>query len=164
MSGILLPAVQAPLDETYVATSTSLWSFARYFCCTWVVAIPSAIFNNECSRLAHGLGDPSIAELLTDGRAYQYATASFVNSIEDAATRDEVVEVFSGALRLVWLVGIAFAGVGMLLVFVEKDVELRSELKTEFGMEERKKNDDLPVRSEDGIEVTAAGGVADLPL
>lgn len=154
MSGILLPAVQAPLDETYVATSTGLWSFARYFGCIWGVAIPSAIFNNECSRLARGLGDADIAELLTGGRAYQYATAAFVNGIEDATTRTEVVEVFSGALRVVWLIGIAFAGIGFLLVFVEKEIELRNELNTEFGMEERKKNDDLPAaRNEGGIEL-----------
>jgi MFS family permease len=153
MSGILLPAVQAPLDETYVATSTGLWSFARYFGCIWGVAIPSAIFNNECSRLARGLGDVDIAELLTGGRAYQYATAAFVNSIEDATTRTEVVEVFAGALRVVWLIGIAFAGIGFLLVFVEKEIELRNELNTEFGMEERKKNDDLPAQSEGGTEL-----------
>jgi len=160
MSGILLPAVQAPLDETYVATSTGLWSFARYFGCIWGVAIPSAIFNNECSRLARGLGDTDIAELLTGGRAYQYATAAFVNSIEDATTRAEVVEVFSGALRVVWLIGIAFAGIGFLLVFVEKEIELRNELNTEFGMEERKKNDDLPARSEGGIELAASKTMA----
>jgi hypothetical protein len=160
MSGILLPAVQAPLDETYVATSTGLWSFARYFGCIWGVAIPSAIFNNQCSRLASGLGDADIAELLTGGHAYQYATAAFVNGIEDATTRAEVVEVFSGALRMVWLIGIAFAGIGFLLVFVEKEIELRNELNTEFGMEERKKNDDLPVESGDDIELVAKSTVA----
>ena len=163
MSGILLPAVQAPLDETYVATSTGLWSFARYFGCIWGVAIPSAIFNNECSRLARGLGDTDIAELLTGGRAYQYATAAFVDSIEDVTTRAKVVEVFSGALQVVWLIGIAFAGIGFLLVFVEKEIELRKELNTEFGMEERKKDDDLPTRSERGIELVAEGTMAGQP-
>ena len=163
MSGILLPAVQAPLDETYVATSTGLWSFARYFGCIWGVAIPSAIFNNECSRLARGLGDTDIAKLLTGGRAYQYATAAFVNSIEDVNTRAEVVEVFSGALQVVWLIGIAFAGIGFLLVFVEKEIELRKELNTEFGMEERKKNDDIPTRSESGIELAAERTMSEQP-
>lgn len=154
MSGILLPAVQAPLDETYVATSTGLWSFARYFGCIWGVAIPSAIFNNECSRLARELTDTRVAQLLTGGRAYQYATAAFVKGIEDESTRRDVVDVFTGALRTVWLIGIAFAGLGFLLVFVEKEIELRKELNTEFGMEERKKDDDLPRRSEDGIELS----------
>jgi hypothetical protein len=158
MTGIMLPAVQAPLDDTYVATSTGLWSFARYFGCIWGVAIPSPIFNTECSRLARGLSDTRIAKMLTGGRAYQYAIAAFVNSIEDVATRAEVVEVFTGTLRQVWLIGIDFAGVGFLLVFAEKEIELRNELSTEFGMEERKQNDDLPVRSEDGIQLASMCG------
>lgn len=124
MGGILLSAVQAPRDETYVATSTGLWSSARYFGCIWGVAITSAIFNSECSRVARGLGDTDIAEVLTGGRAYQYATAAFVEGIEDVTTRAEVVEVFSGALRVVWLIGTAFAGIGFLLVFVEKEIGL----------------------------------------
>ena len=103
-----------------------------------------------------GLGDADIAELLTGGCAYQYATAAFVNSIEDVTTRDEVVKVFSGALRVVWLIGIAFAGIGFLLVFAEKEIELRNELNTEFGMEERKKNDDLPAQSDGGIELAVS--------
>jgi hypothetical protein len=156
--GIMLPAVQAPLDDTYVATSTGLWSFARYFGCIWGVAIPSAIFNTECDCLACGLSDTHIAEMLTGDRAYQHATAAFVNSIEDVAIRVEVVQVFTGALRQVWLIGIAFAGIGLLIVFVEKEVELRNELNSEFGMEERKKNDDLPVRSEDRIQLAGMGG------
>jgi hypothetical protein len=70
------------------------------------------------------------------------------------------VEVFSGALRVVWLIGIAFAGIGFLLVFVEKEIEPRNELNTEFGMEERKKNDGLPVESGDDIELVASRTVA----
>ncbi|GAB7323957.1 hypothetical protein MBLNU13_g07371t1 [Cladosporium sp. NU13] len=124
MGGILLSAVQAPRDETYVATSAGLWSSARYFGCIWGVAITSAIFNSECSRFARGLGDTDIAEVLTGGRAYEYATAAFVEGIEDVTTRAEVVEVFSGALRVVWLIGTAFAGIGFLLVFVEKEIGL----------------------------------------
>jgi hypothetical protein len=70
-----------------------------------------------------------------------------------------VIEVFAGALRIVWLIDISFAGIGFLLVFVEKEVELRNELITEFGMEERKKNDDLPAQSEGGIELATSGTV-----
>jgi hypothetical protein len=70
------------------------------------------------------------------------------------------VEVFSGALRVVWLIGIAFAGIGFLLVFVEKEIEPRNELNTEFGMEEREKNDGLPVESGDDIELVASRTVA----
>jgi hypothetical protein len=138
----LLPAVQAPLDEKLVATATGVWSFARYFGCIWGVTIPAAVFNNECRRLASTISDVETASALLGDRAYQHATSAFLDSIKDAALRDQVVGVFTGALRTCWLVGIAFAGVGFLLTFVEKEIHLREELNTEFGIEKEKKKDD----------------------
>lgn len=43
---------------------------------------------------------------------------------------------------------------------IEKEIELRKELNTEFGMEERKKNDDLPAHSEVNIELADNRAVA----
>ncbi|KAH8897468.1 MFS general substrate transporter [Thozetella sp. PMI_491] len=138
LGGILLPAVQAPLDESYVATATGVWSFARYFGCIWGVTIPSAVFNNECRRLAAAISNIEIATSLTGGHAYQHATSDFLSSIEDPSLRAEVIGVFTGALRTVWLVGIGFAALGFLVTFVQKEVELREELNNEFGIDEKK--------------------------
>jgi hypothetical protein len=41
---------------------------------------------------------------------------------------------------MVWIVGAAICGVGFLLVFVEKEIKLRTELKSEYGMKEQKTN------------------------
>ncbi|OQO12716.1 hypothetical protein B0A48_02180 [Cryoendolithus antarcticus] len=152
--GILLPAVQAPLDQSLVATSTGVWSFARYFGCIWGVTIPSVIFNNQCAAFASGLSDQVLASKLTGGQAYQHATAAFIDSITDPALQEEVVQVFASALRVVWLVGIAFAGVGLLLVFLEKEVSLSNSLNTEFGIEGTKKSDDPVGEREGAIEMT----------
>lgn len=43
------------------------------------------------------------------------------------------------AMRTVWHCAVVFAGVGWLLVWLEKEVALRSKLNTKFGLEERKK-------------------------
>jgi len=154
---ILLPAMQAPLDESLVATATGLWSFMRYFGCIWGVTIPSAIFNNECRRLAFRVSDAAVAGKLTGGQAYQYATRAFLRGITDESVRDEVVEVFSRALRTVWLIGIAFAGLGFLLTFLEKEVSLRDKLNTDFGMEtEKEQPGDAKVVPSDG-EITRTG-------
>ncbi|KAL5086868.1 hypothetical protein Trisim1_008618 [Trichoderma cf. simile WF8] len=138
LGGVLLPAVQAPLDESYVATATGIWSFARYFGCIWGVTIPSAIFNNECRRLSSSITDAEIASNLSGGSAYQHATGAFLSSIQDPALRAEVVEVFTGAMRTVWLVGIAFAALGFLVSFIAKEIELRKELNNNFGVEDKK--------------------------
>lgn len=141
LAGIILPAMQAPLDESHVATATGVWSFVRGFGAIWGVTIPSAVFNNKCDKLAKGLSDPKIAELLSGGKAYQYATAAFVNGIKDEASRGEVVHLFTKSMQLVWLVGIAFAGIGFLITFVEKEVKLRDELGTKYGMKENAKGE-----------------------
>ncbi|EGR48428.1 uncharacterized protein TRIREDRAFT_62171 [Trichoderma reesei QM6a] len=139
LSGVLLPAVQAPLDESYVATATGVWSFARYFGCIWGVTIPSAVFNNECRRLASTtITDAGIAGDLAGDSAYQHATGAFLHSIQDPALRAEVVQVFTGAMRTVWLVGIAFAALGFLVSFIAKEIELRKELNNDFGVEDKK--------------------------
>lgn len=42
------------------------------------------------------------------------------------------------SLRTIWRVGIAFAGLGFLLTFLEKEVKLRDKLNTEFGIDEKR--------------------------
>jgi hypothetical protein len=149
LAAILLPAVQAPLPESLVASSTSVWSFARGFGALFAFTIPSAVFNSESARRAGDISDPVIAAALGGGQAYQYATATFVNSITDETVRGQVLDLFHGALRLVWLVAIAFAGLGFVAVFIEREVKLREELNTEFGLEDRKV---------DNKKLTRAGG------
>ncbi len=39
-------------------------------------------------------------------------------------------------LQVIWYVLVAFAGLGFLCVFVERHVELRKELDTEYGFEQ----------------------------
>ena len=151
---ILLPAMQAPLDESLVATATGLWSFVRNFGCIWGVTIPSAIFNNECRRLASSVSSPKIASYLTGGRAYQYATRAFLNGIGDESLRDEVVQVFAGAMRTVWLIGIAFAALGFLVTFFEKEIKLRDKLNTEFGMEDEKHKGSNAAAPTGSVEMT----------
>ena len=95
LAGILLPAMQAPLDEKLVAVTTGVWSFFRGFGGVWGVTIPSAIFNNQCRHHAESIvQDPSLRQFLTGGRAYQYATQDFLLGIRDHTARDQVVEVF----------------------------------------------------------------------
>ncbi|KAB8209605.1 major facilitator superfamily domain-containing protein [Aspergillus parasiticus] len=137
LSGITLPAMQAPLDESLVAVTTGVWSFARGFGSVWGVTIPSAIYNNECRKNARSITDPAIAHYLTGGRAYEYSTKEFLDSIQDPASREQVVQVFQKSLRTVWLVAIAFAGLGLLVTLVEKEVKLRDKLNTKFGLDEK---------------------------
>jgi hypothetical protein len=95
MIAILLPAMQAPLDESLVAISTGVWTFVRAFSTVWGVTIPAAIFDNECSSRAAGLADRSLAAYLSGGKAYQYATQTFLDGIRDPESRAAVIQIFS---------------------------------------------------------------------
>jgi hypothetical protein len=143
-SGIVLPAllpgVQADLPEFDTATATGTWAFTRSFGAVWGVAIPAAIFNNRFSHLSYRISDPTARALLGGGNAYSHASREFVNSF-GSEVKDQIISVYSDSLKLVWEVAIAFAGLAFLLVFIEKEIKLRKELDTEFGLKEKKKGD-----------------------
>ncbi|MCJ1434194.1 hypothetical protein MMC27_003561 [Xylographa pallens] len=157
LAGITLPAVQAPLDESDVATATGLWSFVRSFGAIWGVTIPSTVFNNVCARYASTISDPTLAGNLSGGQAYEFATQKFLNSIDDATVRGEVVDVFTQAMRTVWYVGLAFALLGLVVTLFEKEVTMRTVLKTEFGMVEEKKRPELKDQASAGIALSTVG-------
>ncbi|KAI0836426.1 putative efflux pump antibiotic resistance protein [Hypoxylon sp. FL0890] len=139
LAGILLPAMQAPLDEALMALTIGIWAFGRGFGSVWGVTIPSAVFNNECRlRAERTVDDPQLVQDLSGGRAYEHATEAFLNSIRDLTSRQQVIGVFSESLHIVWLVGVAFGGLGFLFTLLEKEVKLRDELNTKYGLEEKK--------------------------
>jgi hypothetical protein len=101
--GVLLPAMQAPLDETLMALTIGIWAFGRGFGSVWGVTIPSAVFSNECRlRSERLLEDPQLIHSLSGGRAYEYATEAFLNSIDDIHSRAQVIQVFAGVSHKVF--------------------------------------------------------------
>ncbi|GJC90832.1 efflux pump FUS6 [Colletotrichum liriopes] len=135
----LLPALLAPLSESDTALATATWSFVRSFGMVWGTAIPAAIFNTRSDELAAKLvRDATIRAAISEGQAYEHATSAFLGTLS-AALRDQVTRVFAQSLRQTWLVSLAFAGVGLLFVTLEKEMPMRSELETSYGMEEKHK-------------------------
>jgi hypothetical protein len=140
----LLPAVQAQLEERYQAATTAAWSFMRSLGSIWGVAIPAAVFNNCFEQISRGMiGDAAVRGLFDGGnRAYENAYAEFVWSFPEA-TREQIVRTYVLALKLIWQISIAFSGTSFLIIIFEKQVPLRTELETEFGLEEVKKGPEL---------------------
>lgn len=80
------------------------------------------------------VSDPAVAQRLRHGHAYEIANKAFLANIESDVVRGETIEAFTQSLRTVWYVGIPFAGVGLLVCFLEREIKLRTTLKTEFGL------------------------------
>lgn len=133
----LLPAVMAPLSEGDTALATSTWAFLRGFGVIWGTAIPAAIFNSRFDELATTvITDATVRAQVVNGQAYSHATAAFLQTLSEP-TREEFITALNESLRRTWQVGIGFSALGFLLVFLEKDIPLRQELATEFGMEKK---------------------------
>ncbi|KAL1891208.1 hypothetical protein Sste5346_007842 [Sporothrix stenoceras] len=152
----LLPGCQAPLAESDQAAATAAWSFVRSFGSIWGVAIPAAVFSNYFDRLAGrpvsqgGISDPAVAEQFRNGRSYEAATAATIQAIPEPV-RSQVVGVYVAALKYVWRYSIILGGVSFFLVFLEKQITMRTELETEYGMDDSKdtkaKNEDIELAS-----------------
>ena len=132
MSTTLL-AVQVDLPAQDVAAATAAFAFMRAYGSIWGVAIPSASFNSRFAAEAYRITDERTRQQLNSGRAYRFVTASILGSL-DSQSCNQVVGVFTQTLKTIWLVSIAFSGAALLLVFVEKEVVLRTDLQTEYGL------------------------------
>ncbi|KAK8054281.1 hypothetical protein PG996_013582 [Apiospora saccharicola] len=138
----LLPAFQAGVGEADSAAAAASWSFVRSFGNIWGVAIPGAILNIYSSRYAAELiADPVARAALQNGDAYSSGTRDFVTSFAEPM-QSQIIEVFTRALRKVFLIGMAFPALAFLLSFIEREVKLRKTLETEFGLEEKEKDTD----------------------
>ncbi len=136
----LLQGVQAPLSEADTAVATATWAYVRSFGAIWGVTIPAAIFNNRFQQLLYRVSDPVAVAALANGQAYAHASSGFLDSFS-GTVKAEIISVYVDSLKLSWIIATALACVSFFLVFLEKEIILRTTLDTEFGMEDPKKKD-----------------------
>lgn len=140
----LLPALLAPLTDGDTAAATSAWAFFRAFGVMWGVAVGGAVYTSRAAQLAAAgaIGsDEAVAAQFVAGGAYAAAEPGFLDAL-GARTRAEVVAVQEAALRRSWQVAIGFGALGVIAAALMKEVPLRTENKTEFGMVEKESKSD----------------------
>ena len=148
----LLPAVQAGLSDKDNASSTATWSYIRSYGAIWGITIPVAVFNNEFNKHLKWISDPHIRGLLSGGKAYSYGSKAFLSALTQNV-RSEVVSVYVHSLKVTWIVGAAIAAATCLLVLAEKEIKLRTELETEYGLK-----DQPPKTEKEDAELAVANG------
>ncbi|KAJ4222246.1 hypothetical protein NW759_006668 [Fusarium solani] len=136
----LLPAFQASADEIDQAAATGTWCFMRTFGTIWGVAIAGTVFNSYTKQYAHMIDSEVAREVLSSGDAYASATRAFVMQFEEPV-RSQIRHVFMLALRKVYVISVAFGGLAFLLALFEKDIPLRKDLDTQYGLEENMPDD-----------------------
>lgn len=137
--GAMLPALLASLSDKDTAVATATWGFMRSFGVLWGVAIAGTTYTNRAAQLARSgaISDKIVAAQFMTGGAYAAAEVDFLDTLS-AQTRAQVISVQSTALQRSWQVAIAFGGVGFIAAALLKQVPLRRENDTEFGMTESK--------------------------
>jgi MFS family permease len=137
---VLLPALLAPLTDRDTALATATWAFLRVFGIVWGVAVAGTIYTNRTAQLASQgaiASNATVAAQFAAGGAYGAASLEFIDSLSPA-TRAEVVAVQNSALQRSWQVAIGFAAVGFVAACVIKEIPLRKELDTDYGMVDEK--------------------------
>ena len=133
--GALLPALLATLTDKDTALATATFGFMRSFGIMWGVAVAGTIYTHRAAQLAGAgaISDAAVAAEFKAGGAYGAAEVVFLDKLS-AQTRAQVISVQSTALQRSWQVAIAFGAVGLIAAAVMKQVPLRMENKTDFGM------------------------------
>ncbi|GLB04116.1 hypothetical protein AtubIFM57258_009832 [Aspergillus tubingensis] len=137
----ILPAIQSSLGPADTASSTGVYAFLRSLAFVWGSTAPGIVFNARVDVYAGRIiDDEKLRERLLDGRAYG-AAAEFAGDWGrgmDMVQREQVREVYRLALRTVWLVGLAFALVGVVAGLGMGKVVLRGELEENgYGLREK---------------------------
>ncbi|CAG8956362.1 hypothetical protein HYFRA_00003744 [Hymenoscyphus fraxineus] len=128
----LLPAIQAPLAESDVASATATWGLVQSLGFLCGVAMPSSIFENRFLAIINRIADVNVRDELRLGGAYAHASNAYISSL-DSRTQSEVIGIFVASLRLVWEIGAGIAVLGFAASLFLKEVELRETLETEYG-------------------------------
>ncbi|GKZ17191.1 hypothetical protein AbraIFM66951_009077 [Aspergillus brasiliensis] len=142
----ILPAIQSSLRVEDTASSTGVYAFLRSLAFVWGSTAPSIVFNARVDVYARRVipdDDRVLRGRLLGGRAYG-AAAEFAEGMGmglDEVQRKQVREVYRLALREVWLVGLAFALVGVVVGLGLKRVVLLRELEENRGFGLREKNE-----------------------
>ena len=133
----VLPAILASLPESDVASATGMYAFLRSFGFVWGITVPGIIFNTQFDRHSSRISNSSVSHELRGGRAYQFVGSVYIRSLEPIV-QQEVISVYQEALKTVWIGAVAFGAAGVVAVFVEKHIPLRTELETQYGIEQDK--------------------------
>jgi hypothetical protein len=138
----LLPAVHVGLAESEVGVATACWGFVRSFGGIWGTAIPAAIFNSQFqSQLERRIQDHTVLTTLGSGAAYSKVSGDYIRSLSSEMS-SEVISTYTHALKVTWVVAVVISGVSFAVGFLEREIPLRTIVKSDYGLKE--KSEKLP--------------------
>ncbi|KAF2117301.1 major facilitator superfamily domain-containing protein [Lophiotrema nucula] len=142
----MLPAVLVELPDKANGAAAGSWAFLRGTGSLFGVAIPGAIFNIRFTSLLPTILNEVARSKLSHGQAYQRASSAFVGRFGEAV-KAQIVSAFTESLKSVWITFAVLAGIAFCLTFLERQVKMRKELDTQYGLKTPKSGASTPARS-----------------
>lgn len=98
------------------------------------------VFNGQVNARLHLVQNEGIRASLRDGAAYAFAAVGTrLSEIATLETLTQVIRVFAGALRAVWLLVVGVGLLTFVLVPLQRAMTLKKENHSGFGMKENEK-------------------------
>ncbi|KAI0313881.1 iron permease [Amylostereum chailletii] len=139
--GIIWIATQfpilAPLPYSNNANALAFFTFVRSLSQTFGVAIGGAVLQNS---LQHKLPVDFIDQL-PRGVSVAYAAIPAIPSLSEPL-QTEVRKAFADSLRRLFQVMIGISGLGLLTVLLMKEVDLRSEVDEQWGLQGKERSEE----------------------
>ncbi|KAF8148433.1 iron permease [Crassisporium funariophilum] len=140
-AGTVFP-ILAPLPVSRTAAALGFFAFLRAFAQTWGLTITSTILQNQLKKTLP-------AEYLDTfgGREVSLAAIPQIRNLPPALQL-QVRDAFAASLSLVWKVMIGIAGLGLLTVFLLREVPMLQATDENYGLAEKKKTMEAGLESE----------------
>ncbi|KAI5304370.1 hypothetical protein KEM56_006563 [Ascosphaera pollenicola] len=142
-------AVQASGRPQDAGHSITFYSFIRVFGQSIGVAISGAIFQNQLRKKLS-------AYPLLSSQAKQFSQdatelVSIIKAMPPGLARDQLVDAFADALKVIWVVMTAFAAAVFFTTFLLKDYSLKQQHTTRQGIDEGSDKEELEKGSTDRL-------------
>ncbi|PVI08234.1 MFS general substrate transporter [Periconia macrospinosa] len=144
-TGMLFPAmgisVQASASSQDQAYATNIFSFLRAFGQTVGVAIGGVTFQNQMKRKM--LTYPLLADMAGEYSKDAAGLVQIIKAMPEGEMKLQLRESYTDALRYIWIVMTAFAGVALIASAFTKHYSLNTALATDQGFVEKKRVKDV---------------------
>jgi hypothetical protein len=141
--GLLFPSmafsIQAAIEVKDIAFGVAFFSFFRAFGQAIGIAVGGVTFQNQVREKI--LAYPLIAPFADQYSQDATALVGIINGMPDGEAKDNLVHAYADAIRVIWIVMCALAGVAMIASFFMKSYSLDQTLQTAQGFDGDKKRE-----------------------
>ncbi|KZV73042.1 iron permease [Peniophora sp. CONT] len=129
--------ILAPLPYSNNAHALAFYAFNRNLSQTWGIAIGGAVLQNQLTKQL----PIQYRSTLAQGTSIAYAAIPLLPTIPEPL-QTEVRDAFARSLVVLWEVMIGISGLGLLTVLLMKEIEMRTAVDQQWGLEKEKGSGD----------------------